>query len=112
MIIRDLDSHECYEIHKKVSRELLDKTTPLVFEHEWQGHIMTKNRFPYRTPHDNWILWIQPGYERFYTFDRIREIVGDCVDVWENPDSRKSVLEIKHYHILRRAFDGALGGVV
>ena len=110
MIIRDLDSHECYEIHKRVSRELVGTAAPLIFESQWQGHILTKNRFPYRTPHDHWVLWIQPRYERFYTLDRVREIVGDCVDLWENPDSLKSILEIKHYHIFRRAFDGALGG--
>ena len=99
MIIRTLDSYEKYKIYIINSNELRGTIEPLIFESKWQGHLITKNRFPYSTDKEHWVLWIQPGYEKFYTEDRINLIIGKCVKYWENPPNLKSIHTIKHYHI-------------
>lgn len=99
-VIRNLETHENYEVHKLISKQLNGSSEPLVFEHRYQGHLLTRNRFPYRTHLDHWVLWIQPGYEKFYTPERIRLIVGNAEDLWENNPQTCSVHGIKHYHVL------------
>ena len=99
MISRNLETHEEYEVHKLISKELNGSSEPLIFEQRYQGHLLTRNRFPYRTPNDHWVLWIQPGYEKFYTPERIKLIVGDTEDLWENDVQTRSVCGIKHYHV-------------
>ena len=91
MISRNLETHEEYEVHKLISKELNGSSEPLIFEQRYQGHLLTRNRFPYRTPNDHWVLWIQPGYEKFYTPERIKLIVGDTEDLWENDVQTRSV---------------------
>lgn len=105
VILRNLDAHECYSVHKDVARELvgspdeyirakcLDPLEPWV--------TLERNRFPYRGCEDShWILWVHPGCQMFWTPGRVSEVVGGWFHVWENPVATKSIHGVLHYHII------------
>ena len=95
MELRTLDDHFAYEVHKKISVELGSDLIKFIFEPS-QGHVITKNLFPYKgSAH---ILWIHPKYEKWYTNERIKLILGeDCV-FFMSSENRSSIKNIKHLH--------------
>ena len=101
-LIRTLEDHQEYQIHKKIQSEFGINIVPLLFDSKFCGHVITKNRFPYLPNHH--IIWIQPGYEKFYTKERIQHIIG-VEEFSESDMSRRSILDVKHFHFSNRFFD-------
>ena len=91
---RTLDDHFAYEIHKKISIELGSNLIQFIFE-PCQGHVITKNLFPYKGSAN--ILWIHPKYEKLYTDERIKLILGDKI-FFMSSENEKSIKNIKHIH--------------
>jgi hypothetical protein len=92
--VRTIDDHLNYEVHKKISKELESDLLEYLFE-PWKGHIITKNRFPYKG--STYILWIHPKHQQFYTNERIKLILGNQ-PFFMSSENRMSVKNIKHYH--------------
>ena len=92
---RTFDDHFAYEVHKKISVELGSDLIKFIFEPS-QCHVITKNLFQYKGFVR--ILWIHPKYEKWYTDERIKLILGeDCVFFISSED-RRSIKNIKHIH--------------
>lgn len=92
--LRTIDDHNEYELHKIISKEFESDLLRKLFEPS-QGYIITKNKFPYKG--SDYIIWIHPKYEKFYTNERIKLILGTS-EFNESLEERKSVKNIKHYH--------------
>ena len=101
-LIRTLEDHQEYQIHKKIQSEFGINIVPLLFDSKFCGHVITKNKFPYLPNHH--IIWIQPGYERFYTKETIQHIIG-VEEFSESDMSRGSILDVKHFHFSKKFFD-------
>jgi len=101
--LRNLDNFQDYEVHKKISKELMGNMESYVklnvFDSSWCGHVIQKNRFPYITKFPHYVFWIQPGYEKFYDEERIKKIINKRCKIWLSPIDEKSIFTIKHYQV-------------
>jgi hypothetical protein len=91
---RTLDDNFNYTVHKKISKELESDLIKKLFEPS-QGYTITKNRYPYKG--SDYILWIHPKHQQFYTNKRIQLILGTS-EFKESLEEQKSIKNIKHYH--------------
>lgn len=100
---RTLDNYECYEIHKRVTRELFGDSekyiSTKIFDCKSTPYVLCKNTFPYKTKYKHYVLFINPLYENFYPEERVKEIVKGYKKMWINPIETKSIFTIKHYQI-------------
>jgi hypothetical protein len=102
--LRNLDDHFNYEVHKKISKELESNLIQKLFE-PGQGYTITKNTYPYKG--SDYILWIHPKHQKFYTNKRIQLILGTS-EFRESLEERKSIKNIKHYHVSKLQLEGSV----
>ena len=102
---RDYDTYKSYEINKKISMELHNLLARKLFS-KYEPFIIKKNSFPYYWKNAiHYLMWINPKYEKFYSYTRIRSIIlhtfsGRVIKFWENPVECRSILHIRHFHII------------
>lgn len=100
---RDLDSLECYAMHKQITREMFGDTEEYIhtklFDTPWRPYTFCTNHFGYITPHKHMVFFINPKFKNFYDLQRVKEIIGKHEVIWENVNERKSVFSIPHYQV-------------
>ena len=102
---RDYDTYKSYELNKQISMELKTFLVRKLFS-KYEPYVIRKNSFPYFwTNATHYLMWINPKYNKFYSYTRIRSIIlttfsGKVIKFWENPIECRSVRYIRHFHII------------
>lgn len=103
MLKRREDEIECYEMHKKITRELFGDTEEYVmtkiFDTKSTPYVYCRNVFPYKTKYKHNVFFINPLYDTFYDEERVKTIIGKHHKMWINDASTKSVFTIRHYQV-------------
>jgi len=103
MLKRREDEIECYEMHKKITKELFGDTEEYImtklFDCKSTPYVFCRNEFPYKTKYKHKVFFINPLYDSFYDDERVRAIIGKHEDMWINEPIRQSVHSIRHYQI-------------
>jgi hypothetical protein len=104
--IRTYEDHFAYKIHKQITNEFFitidDYLNTLLFDSKHCGHVLVKNKFPYKNTKQHLVLWIQSNYDDFYDDDRIRKIVDISNNfIFMTSLENRSVVGIRHYHVIQ-----------
>ncbi|QIG59924.1 hypothetical protein [Dishui Lake phycodnavirus 4] len=103
MLKRREDEIECYEMHKKITKELFgcteDYIMTKIFDTKNTPYVYCLNEFPYKTKYKHKVFFINPRYDSFYDDERVKAIIGKYHKIWINESSRQSVHTIRHYQV-------------
>ena len=67
-------------------------------------YVILKNKYPYTDKH--YLFWLNPKYEKFYSFTRIKSVVythfpfSHVQRIFENKIYKRSIHTIRHIHII------------
>lgn len=70
---------------------------------EWINYALVYNEYPYTLPSPkmkHMILWIRDDGEQQFSRDSYIFESLNIIAMWENTDQRKSVQDLRHYHII------------
>lgn len=103
MLKRELDDYECYNLHKILTRELFGDPEEYIklkiFDCDSTPYVLCKNTFPYKTKYKHKVFFIHPLYEKFYTQERVENILENHKKLWINDPHTRSIHSIKHYQV-------------
>ena len=107
--MRDYETQQAYNILKTNTHSLnitMYEVLMSALFTQCTPYTIRRNRFPYiNSPSDHYVIWINPIYAKFYTWDRVECIVKSLFAnrrflLFENTISLKSIPEISHFHLL------------
>lgn len=104
---RNLDVEHAYDVYKlnrsyfdiEINSKLFTNTLP---------YCILRNQFPYYWKNaKHYVLWINPIFKNFYNQKRIigiikNKFINKTIKYWENSISNRSILTVKHYHIIEK----------
>jgi hypothetical protein len=111
-ILRSLEDTECYKLRRSITNELYGDYQTLLRRRLFNGHesyVIKRNAFPYGWKEGDYkhdCLWINPKVDDRWTEKMILEVCrryyryNEIIYLFENEMDARSVLKIRHYHII------------
>lgn len=111
-ILRSLEDTECYKLRRRITNELYGDYQTLLRRRLFNGHesyVIKRNAFPYgwkKKDYKHDCLWINPVVDDGWTEEMIMDICvryyrnNEIIYLFENEMDARSVLKIRHYHII------------
>ena len=113
-ILRSWEDTECYKLRRRITNELYGDYQTLLRRRLFNGHdsyVIKWNVFPYGWKEKDYkhdCLWINPNVDDRWTEKMILEVCrryyrdNEIIYLFENEIDARSVLKIRHYHIIYR----------
>ena len=111
-ILRSLEDTECYKLRRRITNELYGDYQTLLRRrlfNEHDSYVIKRNAFPYGWTEKDYkhdCLWINPRVDDRWTDKMVIDLCkrhykrNEIVYLFENEVTMRSVLKIRHYHII------------